>query len=149
MEALKMMFQFKQASVSTGFGDRVVLRCAAVLMAGVMVLAFAPAALAHAALVKSEPARRAELSKAPGQVRLWFNEKIEPAYATINVFRQGGVPVVHSTARVDKDDAKLLVLDLPQLDAGAYTVKYRVLSVDGHTVDYGYTFTVKSASGSP
>ena len=27
---------------------------------------------------------------------------------------------------------------------GAYTVKYRVLSVDGHTVDYGYTFSVKT-----
>lgn len=124
-------------------------RCAAVLAAGLVSLVVAPSALAHAALVKSEPARRAELSKAPSQVRLWFNEKIEPAYATINVFRQGGVPVVHPLARVDKDDAKLLVLDLPRLDAGAYIVKYRVLSVDGHTVDYGYTFTMKSASGSP
>jgi len=149
MDALKVIFQFKPASMSTGLGDRVVRRGAAVLMAGLMALAFAPAALAHAALVKSETARRAELSKAPSQVRLWFNEAIEPAYATIHVFRQGGVPVVHPPARVDKDDAKLLVLQLPQLDPGAYTVKYRVLSVDGHTVDYGYTFTVKSASGSP
>ena len=149
MDALKVIFQFKPASMSTGLGDRVVRRGAAVLMAGLMALAFAPAALAHAALVKSEPARRAELSKAPSQVRLWFNEKIEPAYATIHVLRQDGVQVVHPPARVDKDDAKLLVLQLPQLDPGAYTVKYRVLSVDGHTVDYGYTFTVKSASGSP
>jgi hypothetical protein len=149
METLKMMFRFNQASVSTGSGDRAVLRAATVLMAGLMALAFSPAALAHAALVKAEPARRAELSKAPSQVRLWFNEKIEPAYATIHVFQKGGVPVLHQPARVDKDDAKLLVLDLPQLDPGAYTVKYRVLSVDGHTVDYGYTFTVKSASGSP
>lgn len=149
MNALKMMFRFKQASVPTGSGDRAVLRGAAMLMAGLMALAFSPVALAHAALVKSEPARRAELSKAPRQVRLWFNEKIEPAYATINVFRQGGVPVVHTLARVDKEDGKLLVLELPQLESGAYTVNYRVLSVDGHTVDYGYTFTVKSASGSP
>lgn len=149
MDALKTIFQFKRASMSPGLSDRVVLRGAAVLMAGLMALAFAPAALAHAALVKSEPARRAELSKAPSQVRLWFNEKIEPAYATIHVFQKGGVPVLHQPARVNKDDAKLLVLDLPQLDPGAYTVKYRVLSVDGHTVDYGYTFTVKSASGSP
>jgi methionine-rich copper-binding protein CopC len=149
MDALKMILQFKTTSMSPGLGDRVVLRGAAVLTAGLMALGFAPAALAHAALVKSEPARRAELSKAPSQVRLWFNEKIEPAYATIQVLRQGGVPVVHPPAVVDKDDAKLLVLQLPQLDPGAYTVKYRVLSVDGHTVDYGYTFTVKSTSGSP
>jgi methionine-rich copper-binding protein CopC len=144
-----MFFRFKQASASTGFGDRVVLPCAAVLMAGLLALAFSPAALAHAALVKSEPARRAVLSKAPSQLRLWLNEKIEPAYATIHVFRQDGTPVVHPLAQVDKTDGKLLVLELPKIEPGAYTVKYRVLSVDGHTVDYGYTFTLKSAAGSP
>lgn len=150
MGALNMMFfRFNQAATSAGFGDRAVLRCAAVLMAGLLALAFSPAALAHAALVKSEPARRAVLSKAPAQLRLWFNEKIEPAYATIHVFRQDGTPVVHPLAQVDKDDGKLLVLELPKLEPGAYTVKYRVLSVDGHTVDYGYTFTLKSAAGSP
>lgn len=150
MGALNMMFfRFNQAATSAGFGDRAVLRCAAVLMAGLLALAFSPAALAHAALVKSEPARRAVLSKAPAQLRLWFNEKIEPAYATIHVFRQDGTPVVHPLARVDKDDGKLLVLELPKLEPGAYTVKYRVLSVDGHTVDYGYTFTLKHAADSP
>jgi copper resistance protein C len=46
--------------------------------------------------------------------------------------------------QLDKDDPKLLVLPLPVLVPGAYTVKYRVLSVDGHTVDYGYTFSVES-----
>jgi copper resistance protein C len=103
------------------------------------------AALAHAALLKSEPARRATLSKPPQQVRLWFNERLEPEYATISVIREGaGQPVTTQKARVDKDDPKLLVLELPMLSPGAYTVKYRVLSVDGHTVDYGYTFTVKA-----
>jgi methionine-rich copper-binding protein CopC len=27
---------------------------------------------------------------------------------------------------------------------GTYAVKYRVFSVDGHTVDYGYTFSVET-----
>ncbi len=135
---------------STGLSSALATRrCAAVLAVGLMSLGFGPSALAHAALMKSEPARRAALAKPPSQVRLWFNERLEPAYATINVFRQDGRPVVHQPARLDKDDSKLLVLDLPQLDPGSYTVKYRVLSVDGHTVDYGYTFTVKNALGSP
>ena len=118
-----------------------------VLAAALMSLAYAPSALAHAALVKSEPARRAALAKSPSQVRLWFNERLEPAYVTVNVFRQGGGSVVHKPAQVDKDNPELVVLDLPPLDPGAYTVKYRVLSVDGHSVDYGYTFTVKSDQG--
>ena len=39
-----------------------------------MGLPVAPA-LAHAALVKTEPPHRAVLAKAPAQVRLWFNEE--------------------------------------------------------------------------
>ena len=113
-------------------------------LVAVLALASADAALAHAALVKSEPARRATLSKSPSQLRLWFNERLEPEYATISVIREGAGPVTTQKARVDKDDPKLLALELPMLSPGTYTVKYRVLSVDGHTVDYGYTFTVKA-----
>lgn len=101
---------------------------------------------AHAALVKSEPARRATLSKSPRQIRLWFNERLEPEYAAITLARDGGSPVATESAHVSKEDLKLLVLELPLLDPGNYTVKYRVLSVDGHTLDYGYTFSVKGDS---
>lgn len=101
---------------------------------------------AHAGLVKAEPARRAVLRKAPRQVRLWFNEKLEPAYASI-VLHRGTQLVATDQARVDPQDQKLLVLDLPPLEPGEYTVKYRVLSVDGHSVDYGYTFTIGPSDG--
>lgn len=104
-------------------------------------------AQAHAALVKAEPARRAVLRKAPRQVRLWFNERIEPAYASIVLHRGGTQSVATDRARVDPQDPKLLVLDLPPLEPGEYTVKYRALSVDGHTVDYGYTFTIAPSEG--
>lgn len=101
-------------------------------------------AQAHAALVRSEPARRATLSKAPTQIRLWFNERLEPAYASIKLYAEDGAKQIDTTnAAVDAADPKLLVLELPPLAPGQYTVKYRVLSVDGHTVDYGYTFTIK------
>lgn len=120
-----------------------------ILATSLLALAYSPSVLAHAALVKSEPARRAALAKPPQQVRLWFNERIEPAYATIQVYREDGVPLVLTTARVDPADGKLLVVDLPKFDSGTYTVKYRVLSVDGHTVDYGYTFSVKGPTRLP
>ncbi len=116
-------------------------RCANLIIAA-FALAGAGSALAHTALVKSEPARRATLSRPPSQVRL--NERLEPEYATIIVSKDGSGDIATARARVDKGDPKLLVLDLPALGPGAYTVKYRVLSVDGHTVDYGYTFSVAS-----
>lgn len=121
---------------------------AACLFGAALALATAGEALAHAALLKSEPARRATLSKPPLRVRLWFNERLEPEYSTISVIKEGaGQPVTTQKARVDKDDPKLLVLELPKIEPGEYTVKYRVLSVDGHTVDYGYTFTIAPSEG--
>jgi copper resistance protein C len=100
-------------------------------------------ASAHAVLLKSEPARRAQLSKAPSEVRLWFNERLEPAYAEVSVLDAHGRAVTDARGSVAERDAKLLQLKLPELAAGKYTVKFRVLSVDGHTVQSQFFFTVK------
>lgn len=117
------------------------------LLAGAGAFGLHTAAHAHAAMVKSEPARRAVLRKAPKQLRLWFNERLEPAYASIVLSRGDTQAVATGKAQVDAGDPKLLVLDLPPLEPGAYTVRYRVLSVDGHTVVYGYTFSIAPPGG--
>ena len=101
-------------------------------------------ALAHAMLVKAEPARRAALTRAPSQVRLWFNEEIEKDYASLAVQDAAKATVTEIKPHVAADDPKSIVLPLPELEAGKYTVKFRVLSVDGHVVDSSYDFTVKS-----
>ena len=101
-------------------------------------------ALAHAMLVKAEPARRAALTRAPSQVRLWFNEEIEKDYASLAVQDMAKATVTEIKPHVAADDPKSIVLPLPELEAGKYTVKFRVLSVDGHVVDSSYDFTVKS-----
>jgi methionine-rich copper-binding protein CopC len=101
-------------------------------------------ALAHAMLVKAEPARRAALTRAPSQVRLWFNEEIEKDYASLAVQDAAKATVTEIKPHVAADDPKSIVLPLPELEAGKYTVKFRVLSVDGHVVDSSYDFTVNS-----
>jgi methionine-rich copper-binding protein CopC len=98
---------------------------------------------AHALLDKSEPARRAMLAKPPAAVRLWFNERLEPAFSSLEVVDAAGRPVAAATARVSAQDPKLLELALPPLAPGVYTVRYKVLSVDGHTVKASFPFTVK------
>jgi copper resistance protein C len=99
---------------------------------------------AHALLAKSEPARRAVLTRPPSQVRLWFNERLEPAFCSITVTAEDGKPVTEHAARVSAQDGRLLELALPALSPGGYTVQYQVLSVDGHTVKASYRFTVQS-----
>ena len=100
-------------------------------------------ALAHSMLVKAEPPRRAVLAKAPTQVRLWFNEEIESAYASLVVLDTGKNPVTEVKPQLAPDDQKSIVLPLPELTPGKYSVKFRVLSVDGHVVDSSFDFTVK------
>jgi hypothetical protein len=100
-------------------------------------------ALAHAVLVKAEPPRRAVLAKAPTQVRLWFNEEIEGDYASLVVLDAGKNPVTEIKPQLAPDDRKSVVLPLPELIPGTYSVKFRVLSVDGHVVDSSFDFTVK------
>jgi copper resistance protein C len=100
-------------------------------------------AFAHSMLVKAEPPRRAVLTKSPTQVRLWFNEKIEGDYASLAVLNANKQPITDVKPTLAPDDQKSIVLPLPELAPGKYSVKFRVLSVDGHVVESTFDFTVK------
>lgn len=119
------------------------------MMGGALIVALgatlnSPPVLAHAMLVKAEPPRRAVLTQPPAQVRLWFNEEIEKDYASLAVLDGSKAAVSDTKPTIAADDPKAIVLALPELAPGKYTVKFRVLSVDGHVVDTSYDFTVKS-----
>ena len=93
----------------------------------------------------SRPNRRAgRAHPTPTQVRLWFNEEIEKDYASLTVLDAAQGPVTDIQPHIAADDRKAIVLPLSELAPGKYTVKFRVLSVDGHVVDSSYDFTVKS-----
>jgi len=99
----------------------------------------------HSLLVRSQPGRGATVARAPERVRLWFSERLEPAYATLSVWSEAGAPADAGDAAVDSDDPTVLSVSAPNLVPGRYTVRYRVLSVDGHVVESSFTFTVKAA----
>jgi methionine-rich copper-binding protein CopC len=98
---------------------------------------------AHAVLVKSDPGSRAALGHPPDRVRLWFNERLEAAFSTVSVWSESGLRVDRQDAAVGPEDAKRLSVTLPPIEPGIYTVRFRVLSVDGHIVDSSFRFTVK------
>src|SRR5262249_7780616 len=91
--------------------------------------------LAHAVLVKSVPAQRSTLAEPPPRVDLWSKERLEPAYSHASVTAAGGTQVDLRDTLVSKEDARRLSLSLPPLQPGRYSVKFRVLSVDGHVVE--------------
>lgn len=100
---------------------------------------------AHALLVRSSPAARATLTRPPERVHLWFNERLEPAYSRASVWDASGRQVDSADAAVDVAEPTRLTVNLPALAPGIYTVKFRVLSVDGHLVESQFPFTVRAA----
>jgi methionine-rich copper-binding protein CopC len=100
-------------------------------------------AAAHSRLVKSDPAARAVVTAAPKEVRLWFNEQVEPAFAKIWIAVPQG-ETIPLASRGDPSDTRLLVAILPDtLADGAVVIAFHVLSVDGHTIEDKLTFTIK------
>jgi len=119
-----------------------VKRC--VLLAWLLPLLLLPvAASAHAVLVKSSPARRAVLAQPPARVELVFNERLEPAYSTLSVWTTDNTRVDDGKVVVGPEDPRRLSVGLKPVKHGAYAVKYRVLSVDGHLVEGTFPFEVR------
>jgi methionine-rich copper-binding protein CopC len=108
-----------------------------------IVLALAPAAAwPHASLVRSSPARRAVLVKAPARVQLWFNERLEGEFSRLSVWDASGRQVDSKDVQVEATEPKRLSVGVPALPPGVYVVRFRVLSVDGHIVEAEFPFTV-------
>ena len=98
----------------------------------------------HASLLRSTPARRAVLVRAPDRVQLWFNERVEPQFSWMSVWDARGQQVDLGDLRVAADDPRMLSVAVPaSLPPGPYVVKFRVLSVDGHVVEGQFPFTVQ------
>ncbi|MEU8238389.1 copper resistance protein CopC [Actinoplanes missouriensis] len=104
------------------------------------VLAPGAPAWAHAQLVAADPAKDAVLAAAPAAVTLRFNERINPDFITIVVSDPAKQRVPASDVTVDDVSGTLTLTGA--LGNGVHTVAYRVVSVDGHTVQGSYPFTV-------
>ena len=102
----------------------------------------APAARAHAFLDHASPAVGSTVQRAPAAVSLWFSQELEPAFSTVSVVDQAGHRVDGGDARLDAKDATLLRVPLKPLPPGRYKVIWHVVSVDTHTTEGSFTFTV-------
>ena len=97
---------------------------------------------AHAFLLKSDPSVGATVA-APQTLRLEFTEAVELAFSGIDVANGSGGAIPVQNVRLDANDRKVLLADVPQLSAGAYRVKWHVVSVDTHRTEGDFAFRVK------
>jgi len=103
----------------------------------------ATVAAGHAVLQRAEPRVESTLKRAPEEVRLYFNERLEPGYSSVRVLNHQDVQVDRQDSRVDRSNPALLRATLPPLPPGTYKVIWRVLSIDADVTEGGFTFRIE------
>ncbi|MBK8902539.1 MAG: copper resistance protein CopC/CopD [Anaerolineaceae bacterium] len=90
-------------------------------------------ALAHASLVRAEPAENSILDSPPTEIKLWLSEAISPQFSTLQLLDGEGTAVALPGLRFDPADPTVIMADLPELPEGVYSVIWKVFSSsDGH-----------------
>jgi methionine-rich copper-binding protein CopC len=103
---------------------------ASLLSASLVLLTVSPVS-PHAIVLESSPIHDAVLERAPGQVTLRFNSKIEKRFTRITLAAGDGA-----------SPPDRIIIPLSPLAPGVYVLRYRVLAVDGHITEGALRFTV-------
>ena len=120
------------------------------LLFATALLVASSSAWSHAALTKSVPGNREVLAQSPARISLVFNEKVEAKFSTVALEDAKGAVRALDTPAVAADNPYQLDVAVPAaLESGKYTVRYRVLSQDGHVIERAFAFTIKAAEASP
>lgn len=121
------------------------------LLAALALVAPATGASAHASWLSSTPEAGATVDAAPSQVRVDFDSGLLDSGAALVVTNADGV-VISEPRPVIERSAISVAVD-PGAPAGVYTVAFRIVSEDGHTVSDSFDYTVAgsapSASNAP
>lgn len=116
------------------------------LVALALSLAWGHPANAHAFLAQASPRVGSKVATSPTEVRMWFSEALEPAFSNASIMTAAGQDAAGAKAFVDPKDRRELVIPLSRpLPAGAYRVKWAVVSIDGHRTEGDFRFTVRAA----
>jgi copper transport protein len=100
-------------------------------------------AQAHAQLVASSPGAGELLADSPDELILVFSEPLEASFSAVDVTSAGGELILARAGEVDPSDQFQLIVTLPPLGDGVYTVTWSSLSAaDGHTAGGFFSFGV-------
>jgi copper resistance protein C len=97
------------------------------------------AASAHAHLDHADPPVGATVATAPHDLTIWFTQGLEPAFSTVAVTDAGGARVDEGKPRIS---GNTMSVTLKALSAGTYHVHWHAVSVDTHTTQGDFSFTV-------
>ncbi|WP_413738676.1 CopC domain-containing protein YobA [Sodalis sp. RH21] len=101
-------------------------------------------AQAHAHLKSQYPAAGATMSAAPQALTMTFSQGIDPAASGLALTGPGNVPIPTGVIKADPANPAHIIIPIDKpLTAGVYQVQWHAVSVDGHTTEGRYHFSVK------
>jgi copper transport protein len=90
---------------------------------------------AHATLVSTSPQAGSVVATAPHRIVLRFDDPVQPVANGTEVVASDGRSVLGGPPHTAPGDARALVIPLrPGLGDGDYTVRWRIVSADGHII---------------
>ena len=111
------------------------------LVVALVALALPAAASANATLAKTVPAFGQRLERSPALVRLTFDQGVKSLPDGIRVYDAQG-RLVSGRTRPGRQNLSVSA-PFARLPRGAYTVRWRIISADGHVVSGLFTFGVR------
>nr|MBA2679808.1 copper resistance protein CopC/CopD [Ktedonobacteraceae bacterium] len=107
-----------------------------------------PFALAHALLLRSDPAANAVLNAPPPRIRLFFSEDLNDLTSRIVVVDTTNHQVDNDDSSVASSDSREMDISLPLLKTGTYVVVWRSQSAeDGHIATGSFLFRIADPDG--
>lgn len=97
-------------------------------------------ARAHAYIERATPPDGSAMTTPPSEIRLVYTEPVEPSLATLTLYGRDGKPVPGT--RLESEGNLVLLLRLPPLSEGPYTLLSKVLGADGHVTEETVSFYV-------
>jgi methionine-rich copper-binding protein CopC len=119
---------------------------ATVVLLALLGLLFATAspASAHSELESTAPAADSASTEPVDGVVLTFSDSVQPGFAQIAVLDPGGTDIADGEPTIDGDT---VTQPVAMTTTGQYSVSYRIVSADGHTVQGTYAFTASVVDG--
>jgi len=96
-------------------------------------------ARAHAFLDHATPLVGSTVRTAPPEVSLTFTQNLEPAFSSVQVTDASGARVDQGKAQISGNTMRV---GIKSLSPGTYRVRWHALSVDTHSTEGSFSFTV-------
>jgi copper resistance protein C len=109
----------------------------------ILAMLHATPVLAHAVLERASPPAGSEVAVSPHEIALTFTERIEPRFSAIELRDARGGVMPTASPRTEQGNNRRLIVEIPALSSGTYTVIWHATSVDTHKTEGSYRFTVR------